>query len=79
MWYNRLRESLLIAGYKNDPVCPCIFIRKYVSKFVIVVIYIDNINLIRTLEELQEAINYLRKEFKDVGKTKFVLAYKLNI
>ena len=26
MWYNRLSEYLLKKGYKNDPICPCIFI-----------------------------------------------------
>ena len=27
MWYNRLSEYLLKKGYKNDPICPCIFIK----------------------------------------------------
>jgi len=25
MWYERLGEYLLKEGYKNDPICPCIF------------------------------------------------------
>ena len=25
MWYNRLSEYLLKEGYKNDPICPCIY------------------------------------------------------
>ena len=28
MWYYRLSEYLLKKGYKNDPICPCIFIKQ---------------------------------------------------
>ena len=28
MWYNRLSEYLLEEGYANNPICPCIFIKK---------------------------------------------------
>ena len=28
MWYNRLSEYLLKERYVNNPICPCIFIKK---------------------------------------------------
>ena len=28
MWYNRLIEYLLKVGYVNNPICPCVFIKK---------------------------------------------------
>ena len=28
MWYNRFSEYLLKEGYVNNPICPCIFIKK---------------------------------------------------
>ena len=28
MWYNRLSEYLLKEGYENNPICPCIFIKR---------------------------------------------------
>ena len=28
MWYNRLSEYFLREGYANNPICPCIFIKK---------------------------------------------------
>jgi len=28
MWYNRLSEYLLKEGYKNNQICPCVFIKK---------------------------------------------------
>ena len=78
MWYNRLSEYLIKKGYINDVICPCIFIKKTTLGFVILAIYVDDINLIGTPEEVQNAIKYLKKEFemKDLGKTKFVLDYK---
>lgn len=76
MWYNCLSEYLLNECYKNDPICPCVFIKRSKSKFVIISIYVDDLNIIRTLEKPQNAVNYLKKEFemKDLGKTKFFLS-----
>ena len=28
MWYNRLSEYLIKHGYINNPICPCVFIKK---------------------------------------------------
>ncbi|PHT56079.1 hypothetical protein CQW23_04565 [Capsicum baccatum] len=75
MWYNRLSEYLSKEGYMNDEICPCIFIKKITSDFVILIVYVDDINLIRMPIELQKAIYYLKKEFemKDLGNTKLCL------
>jgi len=64
MWYNRLSEYLLKEGYINDVICPCIFIEKMTSKFVILAVYVDDINLVGTPKELQKSIEYLNKEFE---------------
>ena len=75
MWYNRLSEYLLKEGYANNPICPRIFIKKLKTGFAIIFIYVDDLNLIGTLEELTRTENYLKREFemKDLGKTKFYL------
>ena len=49
MWYNRLREYLLKEGYANNPICPCIFIKKSETAFTIIAMYVDDLNLIGTL------------------------------
>jgi len=51
------------------------------SKFVIVVIYVNDLNLIGTLQELTKTATYLKDEFdmKDLEKTKKFLVYRLNI
>ena len=52
MWYNHLSEYLLKEEFKNNQICPCIFIKRLESGFAIVAVYVDNLNLMDTLEEL---------------------------
>ena len=79
MWYNHLSEYLLKEWYANKPICPCIFIKKSKTKFAIIVVYVDDLNLIGTPEELTRTKNYLKREFemKDLGKTKFCLELQI--
>ena len=79
MWYNRLSEYLLKEGYMNNPICPCIFIKKLEIGFAIIAVYVDNLNIVGTPKELTRTTNYLKKEFemKDLGKTKFCLALQI--
>ncbi|KAL0297860.1 UNVERIFIED_CONTAM: Transposon Ty4-H Gag-Pol polyprotein [Sesamum angustifolium] len=73
MWYNRLSDYFLEEGYKYDPICPCIFMRRSGNEFVIIAVYVDDLNIIGTPEKLLKAINCLKKEFemKDLGRTKY--------
>ena len=57
MWYNRLSEYLLKEGYGNNLICPCIFIKKSEIGFAIIIVYVDDLNLVRTLEELTKQQN----------------------
>ena len=40
MWYKRLNEYLMKEGYKNDPIHPCVFIKKSEIKFAIIAVYV---------------------------------------
>jgi hypothetical protein len=79
MWYNRLKEFLLNKGYSNNDDYPCVFIRKFSTKFCIISIYVDDLNIISTELEINEALDHLKMEFerKDLGKTKFCLGLQL--
>ena len=79
MWYNHLSEYLLKEGYVNNPICPCIFIKKSETGFAIIVVYVDDLNLIGTSEELTRVGKYLTKEFemKDLKKKKFCLGLQI--
>ena len=60
MWYNRLSEYLTSQGYVNNELCPCMFIEKSQSGFAIVAVYVDDMNLIKTLEELETIVVHLK-------------------
>ena len=79
MWYNRISQYLLKDGYKNDRICPFVFIKRSGSKFIIIVVYVDDLNIIGSLKEIMETSDYLKKEFemKDLGKTKFCLGLQI--
>ena len=64
MWYNRLSEYLLKEGYVNNPICPCVFIKKTTSGFIIIAVYVDDLNIIGTHKEVLEAMIYLKNELK---------------
>ena len=48
MWYNRLSEFLIKLGFANNEICPCIFIRARDTGFVIIAVYVDDLNLMWT-------------------------------
>jgi len=79
MWYNRLSEYLLKEGYENNPIFPCVFIRKTISSFVIIAVYVDDLNIIGTNKEIKEVRECLKKEFemKDLGKTRFCIGLQI--
>ena len=79
MWYNILNNLLLNKGlWKNDE-CPCLFIKKSNRGYCIISVYVDNLNIIRTTQDINEACSYLKNEFemKDLGKTEFCLGLRL--
>ena len=81
MWYNRLSKYLLKEGYVNNPICPCIFIKRSETEFAIITVYVDGLNLVGTPKELTRTTNYLKKEFemKYLGKIKFCLGLQIKI
>ena len=64
MWYNHLSEYLLKEGYMNNTICPCVYIQRSDSGFAIIAVYVDDLNIIRTPEELNKTVSYLKKEFE---------------
>ncbi|WVZ93868.1 hypothetical protein U9M48_039821, partial [Paspalum notatum var. saurae] len=77
--YNRLSDFLSKKGYTNSEDCPCVFIQRSQNGFCIISAYVDDLNIIGTHEEIEEASSYLKSEFemKDLGKTKFCLGLQL--
>ena len=63
----------------NNSICPCVFINKTENGLAIIAVYVDDLNLIRTPEELIKTTNYLKKEFdmKDLGKTRYCIGLQI--
>ena len=58
------------------PIC---FHKRFGSEVVIIAVYVDDLNIIGTPEELLKVVGLLKKEFemKDLGKTKFCLGLQI--
>ena len=63
----------------NNHICPCIFIKKITFEFIIITVYIDDLNVIETHKEILEAMMYLKNEFemKNLGETKYCIALQI--
>ena len=48
MWYQHLSQNFLSHGFKNDDICPCIFIKHHLRESIIIAIYVDDLNIIGT-------------------------------
>ena len=79
MWYNCISEYLLKERYVNISICPCIFINKLETGFLIIIAYVDDLNLVGTPKEIIRTTNYLKNEFemKNLRKTKFCLGLQI--
>ena len=79
MWYNRLSQYLLKEGYVNNSIFPCVFIKKTEKGLAIIAVYVDDLNLIGTPEELIKTANYLKKEFemKNIWKTRYCFSLQI--
>jgi hypothetical protein len=79
IWYNRQVEFLLNKGYYNNDDYPCIFIHKFSTRFYIISVYVDDLNIIGTELNINEVQDHLKMEFemKNLGKIKFCLGLQL--
>ena len=55
----------------NNHICLCIFIHKSKTRFAIIVVYVDDLNIVRTIENLTRETKYLKREFEIKDFKKF--------
>ena len=79
MWHNCVSEYLNSQGYVNNELCFYVFIQKSHSGFAIVAVYVDDMNIIGTPEELARIAAHLKSKFemKDLGKTRYCLGLEI--
>ena len=70
---------MLKEWHKNDLICPYIYIKRSKNEFAIIIVYVDDINIVGTLNELTKTIDCLKKEFgmKDLWRAKFCLRLEI--
>lgn len=75
MWYHLLRDNLISHGFLHNPVLPCIFSLSRNIAYLIVVVYVDDLNLIGSPPLCKHAETLLTVQFdmKLLGKTSFCL------
>ena len=80
LWYQRLHDLLIDHQFSNDPTLPCKFVYKRNSDFVILAIYVDDINLVGTPNACRYATNYLKSQFdiKLLGQTTVCLRLQIS-
>jgi len=61
VWHNRFIEYLLKEGYRNDLIYSCIYMKRSKNEFAIIIVYVDDINIVETPNELTKAIDYSKK------------------
>ena len=63
----------------NNLICPCVFIKKITSRFIIIVIYVDDLNIIETHKEVLKVMMYLKNEskMKHLGEIKYCIGLQI--
>jgi Reverse transcriptase (RNA-dependent DNA polymerase) len=79
MWYYRLAKFLKYIKFKPLESSPCIFVKGNAKNFVIISIYVDDLNLIGTENEINQTKALLNKEFemKDLGEGSYCLGVEM--
>lgn len=79
MWYQRLRDYLIKNNFISDLLIPCLFIKRDKIGFVIIDVYVDDLNLVGTTSACVTATNLLIREFemKMLGKITFCIGLQI--
>ena len=78
-WYHQLCSYLVSKGFIYNPTLPCIFTLSNQSGFVIIAVYVDNLNIIGLPLLCQYAQELLIQQFdmKILGKTSYCLGLQI--
>lgn len=75
IWFKRFQDEMLNMGFVHDEIAPCIFIKNEGKDYIIISVYVDDINIFGTEDISKRTILMLKKSFemKDLGKTSYCL------
>ena len=80
LWYKHLCNFLQDHKFTNDVTLPCIFVYKQGPDFVILAIYVDDINLMGTPAACHYVITHMQSRFdmKLLGRTSLYLGLQIS-
>lgn len=80
IWYKRFKAEMLSLDFINDDIAPCLFIKSVEDEFIIIAIYVDDINIFGTPSIIAETIQTLKSvfEMKDIGKPAYCLGIQFD-
>ena len=76
-WYLKFNDTITSFGFKENTIDWCIYLKVNGSKFIFLILYVDDILLASSdLDLLHETKKFLYKNFemKDMGKATYVIA-----
>jgi hypothetical protein len=75
IWFKRFQEEMLTMGFSHDDIAPCLFIKQENKEFIVISVYVDDINIFGTQKICDHTTHMLKKSFemKDLGKTSYCL------
>jgi Reverse transcriptase (RNA-dependent DNA polymerase) len=79
-WYLKFDQVITEFGFNENTIDQCIYLKVSGSKFIILVLYVDDILLASSdLDMLFEIKYFLSKKFdmKDLGEDSFVIGIKI--
>jgi hypothetical protein len=79
-WYHHLCNFLIAKGFIYNPTLPCIFTFTKDSGFIIIAIYVDDLNILGSSDLCTYAQNILTQQFdmKFLGPTTFCLGLQVH-
>jgi hypothetical protein len=71
---------MLALGFTNDDIAPCLFMKQTNKEFVVIDIYVDDVNIFGTANLTAQVIETLKHNFemKDIGMPSYCLGVQFD-
>lgn len=80
IWYKRFKAEMTAMDFINEDLAPCLFIKQEGEEFVVIAIYVDDVNIFGTKKLTEKTTEKLKTvfEMKDLGTPNYCLGLQFN-
>ncbi len=80
IWYHKFKDEMQKLGFVNDKKAPCIFIKRQADEYIILAIYVDDINLFGTPKLIEKTTKTIQNvfEMKELGVPTYCLGLQFD-